>query len=264
MKDARGSRLHGRVGRRTRWIKPTIVGMLAAFTAWHIFATFLWIAPPSAIRSIVPGNLLSSYMLPMFGQSWSVFAPVPINGDHRLEVRASVETAGESRNTEWVDATRAELSMLQRHLFPARASIMASQVASDVKQEWEKLSEGQKKTAAVGFFRGADWESRFKRDLGVKANRPQTIAARYAKADHVATAYATQVAYAMWGDGVRAVQFRVTRQNVIPFEDRNVPGVKPPAVQIVPTGWRGTIEEPGQSRERFRETFRRAVLESGQ
>jgi hypothetical protein len=264
MKESKGR--HNRIRRRgpVRWIKPTVVGLMCAFAAWHILATFLWIAPPSAVRQIVPGNLLSAYMLPMFGQSWSVFAPVPINGDHKLEVRASVETAGVMRDTEWVDATRAELSMLQRHLFPPRASIMASQVATDVKQQWEQLTAVQKKAAAVGFYRGDDWESRLKTGLGVRPNRQRSSAARYAEADHVATAYATQVAYAMWGDGVRAVQFRVSRQNVIPFKDRAVPGVKPPAVQVVPTGWRGTLEEPGQSRSRFREIFRRAVLESGQ
>ncbi|MFC7626008.1 DUF5819 family protein [Microlunatus sp. GCM10028923] len=263
MKETTEQMSRGR-GRRTRWIKPSVVGLLCAFTAWHILATFLWIAPPSAIRQVVPGNLLSTYMLPMFGQSWSVFAPVPINGDHKLEVRATLGTGKSARTTEWIDATRAEFSMLQRHLFPPRAAIMASQTATEVKQSWEKLSEEQKKVAALGFYSNSDWESRLKAGLGIRPNLTKTSAARYAKADHVATAYATQVAYAMWGDEVSAVQFRVTRQNVVPFKDRDVPGVEPPAPQIVPTGWRGTIEEPGQSRSQFRETFRRAVWESGQ
>src|SRR5690625_6020841 len=33
-----------------------------------LFATFLWIAPSSALRDVVPGNALQSYMIPMFGQ----------------------------------------------------------------------------------------------------------------------------------------------------------------------------------------------------
>lgn len=75
------------------------------FTGWHLFATFLWIAPHSELRNIIPGDALSEYMIPMFGQSWSVFAPEPINGDHYFDVRAVIEENGEEVTTDWVRAS---------------------------------------------------------------------------------------------------------------------------------------------------------------
>src|SRR5699024_61154 len=77
-------------------------------------------------------------------------------------------------------------------------------------------------------------------------------------------AYATQVAYAMWGKNVQQVQYIVSRQNVIPFEERNDPEAERPEVQSAPTGWRATITEPGQSQQRFAEIFLAGVEASGQ
>src|SRR5690625_8051402 len=57
-------------------VKRTVTLAAVLFTAFHVFATFLWIAPSSALRDVVPGNALESYMIPMFGQSWSVFAQI--------------------------------------------------------------------------------------------------------------------------------------------------------------------------------------------
>lgn len=242
-------------------VRRVVIIIAAVFAAWHIFATFLWIAPPSGLRQIVPGNILQAYMIPLQGQSWSVFAPEPINGDHRLEVRAIVASQGDARTTEWVDATAAELSMAKHHLFPPRAAIQSTEMASRFKGAYDGLSAEQRKVVALGFYKGADWETRMTDKItSLGAGKP---VADYLAVDHEVNAYATQVAYAVWGDGVVHVQFAVSRQNVIPFAQRNDPDAKRPAPQKAPTGWRGVIEEPGQSRENFGKTFRRALEESG-
>ncbi|MGO3175577.1 MAG: DUF5819 family protein, partial [Microbacterium gubbeenense] len=62
--------------RRPLYIR-IIMCALALVTAWHVFASFLWIAPWAPIRELVGQDRLASYMLPMLGQSWSVFAPEP-------------------------------------------------------------------------------------------------------------------------------------------------------------------------------------------
>lgn len=82
------------------------------FTAWHVFAWFLWIAPVSPLREVVPGKLLTQYMIPFFGQSWSVFAPEPINGDNRMLVRAVVRENGADKTTEWVNVTDVETQLM--------------------------------------------------------------------------------------------------------------------------------------------------------
>lgn len=243
-------------------VRRIVIIIAAAFAAWHIFATFLWIAPPSGLRQIVPGTILHDYMIPLQGQSWSVFAPEPINGDHRLEVRAIVVSKGaDARTTEWVDATAAELSMSQHHLFPPRAAIQSAEMASRFKGAYDDLSADQRKIVALGYYKGADWRTRMTDKI--KSYGDGKAVTDYLAVDREVNAYATQVAYAVWGDDVVYVQFAISRQNVIPFAQRNDPDAKRPALQKAPTGWRGVIEEPGQSRENFGKTFRRALAESG-
>lgn len=224
------------------------------FTAWHVFASFLWIAPVSPLRDVVPTGALKNYMLPMFGQSWSVFAPEPINGSYAFNVRATVVgDDGVEILTDWVSATDVELSMIQYNLFPPRAGIQAAQLASEYKGAYDALTADHKVIAKLNYFEG-DWESRMVEKM--KSYGSPELVDAYIDDDHQATAYATQVALAIWGDGVTKVQYQVTRQNVIPFTERNNPNAVPPARTVVETGWRGLTINPGQSSENFAATFR--------
>lgn len=243
-------------------IRRVVLILLAAFTAWHIFATFLWIAPASGLRQVLPGDLLRSYMLPLFGQSWSVFAPEPINGDYKLRVRAVVIQDGEEKTSKWVDATAAELSMSTHHLFPARAAILASETAQAYKRAYDDLGTAHHRIAGLSYFKGDDWTERLRGDLR-KQGRDSDLD-DFLEAERQTTAYATQVAYAVWPGELVRVQFEISRQNVVPFDRRNDPDKKRPKPKIVETGWRGPAEEPGQSRAAFTETFRKGLEMSGQ
>lgn len=224
------------------------------FTAWHVFASFLWIAPVSPLRDVVPTGALTNYMIPMFGQSWSVFAPEPINGSYAFNVRATVVgDDGVEILTEWVNATDVELSMIQYNLFPPRGGIQAAQLASDYKGAFDKLTADHKVIVELNYFEG-DWEERIVEKM--KSYGSPEVVDAYIDDDRQATAYATQVAYAIWGDGVTKVQYQVSRQNVIPFAQRNNPEAVPPARTFVETGWRGLVSNPGQSNENFAAIFR--------
>lgn len=242
--------------------RRSILIMLCAITAWHVFASFLWIGPYSGLRQVVPGDLLRQYMIPMFGQSWSVFAPDPINGDYRLQIRATVGEGDAAHDTEFVDATAAEFSMLTNSLTPPRGAIQASEIASAMFNAYNKLSDEQKEIVALGYYNGDDWDDRL-RDALI-ATGSESAATTYLAAEERVNAYATQVAYAVWGGDVTHVQFTVSRQNVVPFEDRHNPDAQRPAVQPVPTGFRGLIEYPGQSRDAFADVFLRGMQHSGQ
>lgn len=223
-------------------------------TAWHVFASFLWIAPYSPLREVVPTGMLHSYMIPMFGQSWSVFAPDPINGSYALNVRAVIEDEnGEEEVTEWVDATKVELSMVQYNLFPPRAGVQAAQTASELKGAFDGLTADHKVIAGLNYFQSG-WEERMEEKMESYGS-PEVVDAYMVK-EHMITAYATQVAHAMWGDDVIRIQYQVSRQNVIPFQQRNDPQAQLPPVKIVQTGWRGPIENPGQSSDNFADIFR--------
>ncbi|HJA05323.1 MAG TPA: hypothetical protein H9800_10745 [Candidatus Microbacterium stercoravium] len=234
--------------RRRLYVRIIMCGA-ALVTAWHVFASFLWIAPWAPIREVVGQDVLSSYMIPMFGQSWSVFAPEPVNGDYRFEVRAIVD----GEETEWVSASDVELSMIRYNLFTPRAGIVGMDVSSQFKGAWGDLTDEQKDVAELNYFK-ADWEARMAEAM--KEYDDTTDVASYIEQEHRATAYATQVALAIWGDDVERVQFSATRQNVIPFNDRHDPDAERPGIQYSPTGWRGLVINEGQSQEAFTDVFR--------
>lgn len=233
-------------------------------TAWQVFASFLWIAPYSAnAREVVPGNLLTSYMIPFFGQSWSVFAPEPINGDYHFNVRAVIKQDGKEVTTGWVSATDVEISMIRYNLFPPRAGIQSSEVASNYKSAFDALNADQQKLVG-GDYSNAEWETALYDKLDEKAAANGNAGASvtsdqmsiYLGQEHMSTAYATQVAKAIWGEGVERVQYRVSRQNVIPFAQRNDPKAERPAPTVILPGWRPLVTEPGQSDQDFADVFR--------
>jgi len=230
--------------------------LVGAVTVWHVFASFLWISPPSVVRELVPGTALDSYMIPWFGQSWSVFAPEPINGDYTLEVRAILHTAGggESEPTEWVDATDAELGLARYTLFPPRAAGLATHQASLLFGTWDALDAEQQRIAGLNYYRGDAWLGRMSSDM--KAQGDPKAVENYIVQERYTGAYATQVANTVWGEkNVKYVQFQVSRQNVIPFEKRHDPKAEAPAPQVKETGWRGTLVMPGQSQHDFDAVF---------
>jgi hypothetical protein len=238
----------------SRWTVRIVSGALVLLTAWHVFASFLWIYPPSALRQLPPDGALSSYMLPLFGQSWSVFAPEPINGDYHFNVRALVtDDAGEEVETGWVSATDVELSMIRNNLFPPRAGIQAEELAGNYKNAWEDLAEKQR-AVTLENHTDDEWLATLSEELD-EADA-DVDAELYLGVDRMATAYATQVAHAIWGDEVVAVQFRVSRQNVVPYADRNDPNAKRPDPMVIRPGWRDLLVEPGQNEDRFAEVFR--------
>lgn len=220
-------------------------------TAWHVAASFLWIAPAGPARDAVPGDALRSYMLPMYGQSWSVFAPAPINGDHRLDIRAVVVEDGEERVTDWVRATDVEISLSRHNLFPPRAANLAINVSSAHQSAYDDLNDDHEAVVAVDYVQD-EWQPRLEEDL---ESDDDGAVDPYLEAEEELTAYATQVAYAVWGENVARVQFQTTRQNVVPFAERNEPDAQKPPLQVVNTGWRGLIERDDQSREQFADYF---------
>ncbi|RBP67008.1 hypothetical protein DFO66_10261 [Brevibacterium sanguinis] len=242
-------------GRRSV-VKRALMVVAMLLTAFHLFASFLWIAPASAMRQVIPGNLLSEYMIPLWGQSWSVFAPEPINGDYFFDVRAVIRTPeGTEEITQWVRATDVELDHATYRLFPPRSAGLAIGVASDLKSSWEKLSDDHKEIVKLDYFKGDDSTDRLKAKMQEYGD-PEGVIGGYLDSERTASAYATQVADAVWGeDAVVRVQYQASRQNVVPFGKRNDPGAERPPIQVVPTGWRALTYEEHQSNEEFAEYF---------
>ncbi len=241
------------------WVR--VVALIAVlFTGWHVFASFLWIAPYSQnAREVVPGEMLTNYMIPLFGQSWSVFAPEPINGDYHFNVRATLDDGSE---TGWVSATDVELSMIQYNLTPPRAGIQSSEVASSYKGAFDSMEEVDRSVIS-GDFAVENWEvglraalENQKSESGSSAETREANIDELMREEHRSTAYATQVAKAIWGESVQKVQYRVSRQNIIPFAQRHNPNAQRPEPMIVLPGWRGLVVEEGQNEGNFGDVFR--------
>ncbi|WP_307295042.1 DUF5819 family protein [Microbacterium natoriense] len=229
---------------------------IAAITVWHLFASFLWISPPTPLRQIVPGNMLSAYMLPWFGQSWSVFAPEPINGAYTFAVRAKVlNEVGEVEETDWVTPTDVEYGLAHHNLFPPRAANLGYHASSGVKDRWSRLTAEQQEITSLNYFEGDAWLGRLRDDLLAQSADNEDAVIDYIVAEQVAAGYATQVAVAVWGDEVVQVQFKATRQNIVPFAQRNDEDAKRPAPQIASTGWRGLLIRDQQDSAPFDEIF---------
>lgn len=234
-------------------MRAVAIGAIA-FTVFHIFASFLWISPPTALRQLLPGDILRAYMLPWFGQSWSVFAPEPINGDYKLKVRAVLATKHGLVTTKWVAASDVEQSMSHHNLFPPRAAGLAVQEASALKDTGDVLTSEQKNTAALNYFAGDSWLGR-ERDAMLAEGDNHSAVIDFIVQERYADAYATQVAESTWGDEVVRVQYEASRQNVVPYADRKSPHAERPTVQIFRTGWRGLITLPDQDSTSFHELF---------
>jgi hypothetical protein len=248
--------MNGRILVKRPLAMRAIAAVAVAFTAWHVFASYLWIAPPTPLRELVPGTLLTQYMMPWYGQSWSVFAPEPINGDYRLKVRAVIEDGDTEHTTKWVDATAVEQSMVTHNPFPPRAGGLALHQASLLKGTWAVLSDEQKRIASLNYYVGDAWLGRMQVEMNASATDSNKAAVvNYIVQERFTDAYATQVAKAVWGDKVVRVQYEVSRQNIVPFAERNNPNAHRPDPQIVPTGWRGLITLESQSSRDFSDTF---------
>lgn len=246
---------------RPVWLRAIVV-VCVLVTGWHIFATFLWIAPANGLRELVPNKALTNYMLPMFGQSWSVFAPEPINGNITVKVRAEVKSGDGTRTTPWLNASEAELDLAHHNLFPPRAAILGLQQGTEYKSAFDKLTTKQQKVVANGYFIGDGWLKRLRADLMITSPENEkaketnrTIVRAFIKQEERISAYATQVALATWGAEVQRVQVSVSRQNVTPFKDRHNENAAPQPIRVVDSGWRGLIAFQGQDSANFADIF---------
>lgn len=247
--SARGQRV---ATQRRPWYVRAIALCAVVFTGWHIFASFLWIFPVSPLRDVTPGNSLSSYMIPMFNQAWSVFAPEPANTDYRLQIRATVrEVDGSEIETEWISAEQIEMSMNLHNLFPPRAGIQAEKIASAYIGARNGLDEQQRPLIEQNYL-DEDWLSMLQSQLEVSGSGNVNA---FMIHEHRAAAYATQVAKAMWGENIIRIQFQASGQRVLPFAQRNDGAEMRPTPFAVLTGWREPIVRAGQDEQAFADIF---------
>lgn len=235
-------------------VKKIVLVFTLLFAGFHLFATFLWIAPASEARNVFPDDSLKNYIQPMFHQGWSVFAPNPINSDYYMDVRAVIiKEDGTEEITEWVRATDVEIDHESYGMFSPRSIRLGLKTATNLNDSWDKLSNEQKEIVGKDYYDVNEYSILTKELQNVENGSSVN---NYIKADATATAYSTQIAMAVWGeDNVVKVQYRASEHEIIPFSDRNKPGVERQEMDSAITGWRGLLVRPHQDSEKFAEYF---------
>ena len=233
--------------------------VLCVYTALHLFATFLWVGPVTPMRSVWPGNTLEQYMVPMFRQSWSVFAPTPGGWEIDVSVRAKVTDDGNTRITDWVSASDAGNSRFTHNPFPPRTSRIPLTLGLDLYNSYYDLNKAQQNLITHNFPTEQGWQKKFSTNLVQLSDKDQKTGAKkaldYLVLEKRAIRYATQVAYAIWGEDVTQVQIYTAKQDVMYFYDRNNKYAERPAAEPIPVGWRPTIAVEEQDQELFADYF---------
>lgn len=229
--------------------------VVVGFPAIHLAITFLHNAPPNPVKESLQAEV-DSYMQPFFGQNWSLFAPNPINSEDTILVRAKVDDpgTGEQRTTDWVNATEREWSVVHHSLAPPRVNKLSSNLHRRLQNAWDDLSDEQREIVAQDFDLMADWVPLADALIGSQGGETSSVVANLVRGDRVVTGYATQVARALWGQNVMAVQFRLERTLVPRWDDRFGEDAEPISV-LREFGWRPALANDGQSNTAFAAVF---------
>ncbi|WP_166848668.1 DUF5819 family protein [Isoptericola sp. BMS4] len=232
-----------------RWV-VVVAAALALVVLVHSAATALWIAPRNPV-SQAAAEPLGKVMDPMFQQSWSLFAPTPINVANSLEVRAF---DADLNATEWVDVTDVEISANFTHqLFPNRASRPTRMLAARAHAQFIKLTDDERH-ALGGHYHHDAWprlaEALEEADGSSSAARRRLVLAY----DKTMAAYATEYVRATVTElDPVYVQFRVVRQRAAPYASRD----EVPQAIAYTFGRRPMYEFSRQDSEAFREAIER-------
>ena len=193
----------GRGARAAVWFALVLV-------AFHSAAIALWISPNNILKDRVGYERLRSYVVPVFDQAWSVFAPEADNAYDLLEIRGTLrDDAGKERQTDWVKVTAREVrAQLEHHPFPSRTLLITDRLANEQLRLFNALSEKQKEVVHVAGVK-VTTEVQQDRLLAAATNAAEEQTARaYTWTELSVERFLSGIADAVWGDQVVALQYR--------------------------------------------------------
>jgi len=243
-------------GRKTIPVAARIMAVVVLLVlAWHFLATYTWNASPNATRKAIGDSALTAYMIPMFGQSWSVFAPNPGSVNQSLDVRAVVSKDGKETTTGWYSLThRAATQDIQLHPIPSRMYLNDFILANRYYDSALAIESSARDTAGASYL-GKDWPSTLQHTmLGALKVETSPAVSTFMDYERTVVGLASEVALARWGDHVTRVEVRVLKKPVVPFAQRN-DKVTPETSYFV-DGWRAVTPVPGTDTAVFRAMFR--------
>lgn len=138
---------------RSRWTQLAVwVGLAAVLLHTGIIAT--WVGPQTPVRMAVGNEALRAYVVPVFEQSWMIFAPTPRRVAVNLEVRAEYidPATGQPVITDWFDLVDLEDALIEGNPFPPRMSLASRRVANTLNAVMDDLNETQIELVAENYL----------------------------------------------------------------------------------------------------------------
>jgi hypothetical protein len=267
----------GTVSGRVRGLALAVCAVLLA----HLVATFLWTAPGSLTgraddrpASDVPATelpagevhgALEAYMVPVFAQSWSIFAPSPLHVEYSLHVRGFYADGPDGTPVPgpWTDTTAVEVRALTGHPLPAMTERLSRRLASVTRAAYLALPEPARDAVLrqpVGTRDPASNPWPALRATLLDTGAGSAVVDDYLAHDRALAAYVTQVLRASAAGAVDTtgtagrdpvyVQASIVRRDVAP------PGTGTrPAPMALTLGARPPVVVPGQDDDVFRDTW---------
>lgn len=186
-----------------------VLWLVLVVVAVHSGLVALWVAPNNLLRQSVGSSRVSAYVLPMWDQAWSVFAPEADSAYDRYEVRALVRTGSGETRTAWTPVTARELlGSVRHHPFPARTALLTTRLGGHVKRYYDALNQQQKKVVAAADREVSVEELRAQLTRAATTDAERARVAPFMRAEAGTERFLSGVADALWGSQVVAIQFR--------------------------------------------------------
>ncbi|MEE6274491.1 DUF5819 family protein [Georgenia sp. MJ206] len=218
-----------------------VVWPLLALVLVHALIVATWVAPDNAIRQTIGAERVRSYVMPVFEQNWSIFAPTPRRVAVDLEFRARLvdPVSGDPRDTGWVDVVDGEDSLVLHNLAPPRMSLAGRRLAGRINTSVRAMNDVQRDHLDGNYLTTPVTGLR-DRLLAVESDGaagPQAIET-YMRNDLMTTEFLTLYAGALYDAEVTHVQYRTGRRHVPAFEDRAERSIEDVEPSVEQYGWR--------------------------
>ncbi|MDQ3157773.1 MAG: DUF5819 family protein [Actinomycetota bacterium] len=223
-----------------------LVLVIVAIAVFQIFSVTFAALPTNKVSARLSST--TEYLNPYFTQNWRLFAPNPIAEDNALWFRGEYVADGQTRTTDWIDWTSVELDLVHHKIVGGRAGYTTSKMVGALNTRYFALNARQRQLAADDRDASLAGNAAFRKPLVASGGDPELVDL-YLRYETAVIRLGTSVLRGAHPDTTfTAVRYRIVRQPVVPYEDRNMSAsqrrqVRPPE-EIRRSGWRKPILSP--------------------
>lgn len=234
---------------------------IAVVATLHMIATTVAALPTNAFSAAV--RPATSYVNPYFSQNWRLFAPEPISSDRTFWVRGEfVDDDGAARETDWFDWSDVELDLIRQQLVGGRAGYITSKLIGPLGSTYGDLTEEQRELAADDDRAAAPTTDTVLRSALIDADGSEREVELFLQYEEAAVRLTTAALAAVHPEReFTAVQYRIGRQPVVPYDERALPDAEReaarPEITFRESGWRAPIEASAAEQRTFDRFLRR-------